>query len=127
MGKFGKQSVILDQTADRCNHRHHEQDNRSLDTTDDLLVGTGLGQLAAAAVACAANIIDLPDIAVESVRLAFRTGAVVENFSIPARQAGESDASWSLVVPGNYEDIRAELQTLQDAAVSFRYVKRESC
>ncbi|KAF1976212.1 putative polyketide synthase [Bimuria novae-zelandiae CBS 107.79] len=95
---------------------HHEQNNRSLDTTDDLLVGTGLGQLAAAAVACAANIIDLPDIAVESVRLAFRAGAVVENFSIPARHAGESDASWSLVVPGTFEEIQAELQSLQDAA-----------
>ncbi|KAL1594334.1 Type I Iterative PKS [Paraconiothyrium brasiliense] len=95
---------------------HHEQDNRSLDTTDDLLVGTGLGQLAAAAVACAANIIDLPDIAVESVRLAFRTGAVVENFSIPARRAGESDASWSLVVPGSAEQIQTEVQSLQEAA-----------
>lgn len=99
-------------------YSHHEQANRSLDTTDDLLVGTGLGQLAAAAVACAANIIDLPDIAVESVRLAFRTGAVVENFSIPARRAGESDASWSLVVPGTAEEIQAELQSLQESAVS---------
>ncbi|KAJ4291933.1 hypothetical protein N0V90_009831 [Kalmusia sp. IMI 367209] len=95
---------------------HHEQDSHSLDTTDDLLVGTGLGQFAAAAVACAANIIDLPDIAVESVRLAFRTGAVVESFSIPTRRAGEADASWSLVVLGTFEEIQAELQTLQDSA-----------
>jgi hypothetical protein len=84
------------------------------------LVGTGLGQLAAAAVACAANIIDLPDIAVEAVRLAFRTGAVVENFSVPARRAGESDASWSLVVPGTPEEIETELQSLQEAAVSTK-------
>ena len=65
------------------------------------------------------NIVELPDIAVESVRLAFRTGAVVENYSIPVRRAGESDASWSLIVPGSVDEIQAELQSLQDAAVSF--------
>lgn len=110
----------MGQCIDNWNYSHHEQKNRSIDTTDDLLVGTGLGQLAAAAVACAANIIDLPDIAVESVRLAFRVGAVVENFSIPTRRAGESDASWSLVVPGAFEEIQSELQSLQEAAVSLK-------
>lgn len=100
-------------------YSHHEQDSHSLDTTDDLLVGTGLGQLAAAAVACAANLIDLPDIAVEAVRLAFRTGAVVESFSIPARRAGELDGSWSLIVPGTLEEVQAELQNVQDSAVGY--------
>lgn len=99
---------------------HHEQDEEhSLGSNDYLLVGTGLGQLCAAAVACASSVVDLPDIAVEAVRLAFRTGSVVETFSVQNQRPGDQDNSWSIIVPIAFSEIQAELHKIQDSAVWF--------
>ncbi|KAF2132453.1 putative polyketide synthase [Dothidotthia symphoricarpi CBS 119687] len=96
---------------------HNEKKNQySLDTNDGLLVGAGLGQLCAAAIACAATIVDLPDVAVEAVRLAFRTGSVVETFSIQGKRSEESGGAWSIVVPIASQNIQDELRNIQDDA-----------
>ncbi|KAF2742534.1 polyketide synthase [Sporormia fimetaria CBS 119925] len=95
---------------------HHEQAGQtSLDATEGLLVGIGLGQLSASAVACASTLVDLPDIAVEAVRIAFRTGSVVETFSVRNRRTSQED-DWSIIVPATPQAVQEELRTLQDGA-----------
>jgi hypothetical protein len=88
-----------------------------LGTDDYLLVGTGLGQLCAAAIACTGTIVDLTDIAVEAVRLAFRIGSAVERFSVQNERSEHPDDSWSIVVPFTFQQIQDEIQSVQDSAV----------
>ncbi|MCJ1252097.1 hypothetical protein MMC30_009335 [Trapelia coarctata] len=90
---------------------------------DDLIVGFGIGQLSAAAVACSNSIVDLTDLATEAVRLAFRVGAMVGRVSISSLQSNETNASWSVVVPGTAEVVGAALQTSQAQTVSAQFIR----
>ncbi|KAL6154158.1 Type I Iterative PKS [Exserohilum turcicum] len=96
---------------------HNERnDQLRLDANSDLLVGTGIGQLCAAAVACTATVVKLPDLAAEAVRLAFRIGSVVETYSVQNQRSAHSNESWSISVPVPFEKLQEELQTVQDDA-----------
>lgn len=96
---------------------YHERNRTEIKTDDSLIIGVGLGQLCAAAVSCATTIIDLPDTAVDAVRLAFRTGAAVENLSVRNEGNEVRNGCWSLAVPIAYRDLKEELTTVQDLAV----------
>jgi hypothetical protein len=101
------------------NRSHHELKNQQLANTDsDVLVGSGIGHLCAAAIACATSIVDLPNVAVEAVRLAFRIGSVVETYSVQDQHPNNRSDSWSWVVSGTLQKAQEELQTVQDTAVS---------
>ncbi|KAF1988370.1 polyketide synthase-like protein [Aulographum hederae CBS 113979] len=63
------------------------------------LVGLCTGLLAASAVACARSLTDLIPLALEAVRIAFRTGNVV-GMSRDALQATATNESWSTIVTG---------------------------
>lgn len=102
-------------------YSHYEQlPNEYPRAEDDLIVGFGIGQLSAAAVACSNSVVDLVDLAVEAVRLAFRVGIMVGSVSLPSQQCEEANLSWSIVVPGAAEEIEAELQALQAQIVCVR-------
>jgi hypothetical protein len=101
------------------NRSHHELNNQQLVNTDpDVLVGSGIGHLCAAAIACATSIVDLPNVAVEAVRLAFRIGSVVETYSVQDQHQNNRSDSWSLIVSSTLQKAQEELQTVQDTAVS---------
>jgi hypothetical protein len=84
-----------------------------------VLFGSGIGHLCAAAIACATNIVNLPNVAVEAVRLAFRIGSVVETYSVQGQRSTNASDSWRFNVCGSFQKIQEELQTVQDSAVSF--------
>jgi hypothetical protein len=101
------------------NRSHHELNSQQLANTDpDVLVGSGIGHLCAAAIACATSIVDLHDVAVEAVRLAFRIGSVVETYSVQDQHPNNRSDSWSWVVSSTLQNAQEELQTVQDTAVS---------
>lgn len=68
-------------------------------------------------MACSSSLVDLVDIAVYAVRLAFRTGAIVRAISQQLDAQETPDGSWSMVVFGATDDIQTELQTVQDHLV----------
>ncbi|KAE8362115.1 hypothetical protein BDV27DRAFT_166437 [Aspergillus caelatus] len=80
---------------------------------DDFILGHGPGLLSAAAVACASTPIQLVDLAVEAVRLAFRTGVVITKAGGGIDQPG-SEHSFRLIAEGSLEDINRELEDIQD-------------
>lgn len=85
---------------------------------DSLIVGLGLGQLAATAVVCSNTVLDLIPLAVQAVRLAFRVGATVETVSRQSHDDNETEESWSMIVQGDVGEIESDLQHVQDEIVS---------
>lgn len=73
---------------------------------DSRLLGLCTGALAAAAVSCAQNVVELLPLAVSSVLVAFRTGVSAASAGQRATRAGQSGSqsgvarSWSLVAAG---------------------------
>lgn len=86
---------------------------------DDGIVGLGLGQLSAAAIACSRTLVDLVRIAAYAVRLAFRTGAVVGAMSQQSETQHRSEASWSTLVFTSADVIQTELEVVQDRLVCY--------
>ena len=64
------------------------------------VVGICTGSIAAAAVACANSLLELIPLAVESVRVAFRTGLHVSTTAQALEQAVQANGTWSEVVTG---------------------------
>lgn len=86
---------------------------------DNLIVGIGLGQLSASAVSCSRTLADLVDPAIEAVRLAFRIGALVGANSPYPPALSSAGERWSMKVAGAAEDIKSELQAIQNQQVCF--------
>ena len=103
-----------------CSHLEQRGTDSLAVTTENLVVGFGLGQLSAAAVACASTLGDLITNGVCAVRLAFRIGANVDSTSRPAPGHGGLVGTWSTAVRGLAGDIQPRLQTIQDDLVSLR-------
>ncbi|KAF2429556.1 ketoacyl-synt-domain-containing protein [Tothia fuscella] len=68
------------------------------------LIGLCTGLLAASAVACARSVSDLLPLAVEAVRIAFRTGTVVGNAKLALEANGNAKESWSTIVTNTNEE-----------------------
>ncbi|GME52337.1 hypothetical protein MMC30_009335 [Neofusicoccum parvum] len=83
-------------------------------STNGIVVGYGLGQLSAAAVACSDNVLELVTVATEAVRLAFRVGAVVRKCSAPLQSFRTSDLPWTAVIDEDLHQVTERLQTLQN-------------
>lgn len=64
-------------------------------------VGLCTGALAAAAVACSRSVIDLVPLAVNAVRVAFRTGVRVKDVAHRVNPSNEPKQSWSAIIPGS--------------------------
>lgn len=68
--------------------------------------------MSAAGVACSRTLVDLPLIATQIVRIAFRTGAIVDRLSQQLYQSENAKASWSRIVfDTNEAKIQAELNS----------------
>ncbi|GME66070.1 hypothetical protein BDV25DRAFT_127719 [Neofusicoccum parvum] len=83
-------------------------------STNGIVVGYGLGQLSAAAVACSDNVLELVTVATEAVRLAFRVGAVVRKCSAPLQSFRTSDQPWTAVIDEDLHQVTERLETLQN-------------
>lgn len=76
--------------------------------SDTRVVGLCTGLLAASAVACAKSLSDLLPLAVEAVRLSFRTGTVVGNIKDGLEPASRSQESWSTIIANTSEGAAQE-------------------
>ncbi|PNP49295.1 hypothetical protein THARTR1_09963 [Trichoderma harzianum] len=82
------------------------------------LAGLGTGLMSTAAVSLAPTLGDLPVIAAEVIRIAFRLGALVDQVSqnLQPRPAEGTGDSWAYVVPGVApEDAQKELDAIHKA------------
>ena len=100
-------------------HYEQRETNFACVQTDLFVAGVGIGQLSAAAVACSSSVVDMVDTAVFTVRLAFRTGAIVSAISQQLDAQEVSDEGWSLIISGAADEIQTELQTVQDQLVGI--------
>ncbi|KAK2800875.1 fusarubin cluster-polyketide synthase [Onygenales sp. PD_10] len=64
------------------------------------VVGLCTGALAAAAVSCSASTVDLVPLAVDAVKVGFRTGLFVADIAQRVAPLHEPDQTWSVVIPG---------------------------
>ena len=87
------------------------------------IIGTGIGSLAAAAVASSPSLSGLAQIAVQAVLVAFRLGMKVEAMAnILEGDAGPSQ-SWAYVLPGVLDDTcTSVLRNFQEQHVSGSYI-----
>ncbi|KAK8256702.1 polyketide synthase-like protein [Phyllosticta capitalensis] len=81
------------------------------------ILGLCTGLLAASAVASAKSLSDLLPLAVEAVRIAFRTGTCVGTAKAALEHANETNDSWSTIVAGISE------QTARSALAEFHQAK----
>lgn len=70
-------------------------------------------------MACSGSLSDLVDVAVFTVRLAFRTGTIVGEVSQQLDTEEVSDKAWSMSVSGAAREVQLELQTVQDHLVGI--------
>ena len=77
-----------------------EVDPRHYSGKDARVLGLCTGALAAAAVSCSRNTLELIPMAVTAVIVAFRTGMHVTDVAQRASPSDGSDRSWSIIVPG---------------------------
>lgn len=85
-----------------------------------ITVGLCVGQLSAIAVSQARSLVELIPLAVESVRIAFRTGMVATNIRDELEQQSSASETWAMTVPA---DVGNELETIQNETVrNFRSV-----
>lgn len=77
-----------------------------------------MGLLSASAVSCSRTLVDLPLIATHIVRIAFRTGAIVDRLSQQLFQSENGIASWSMIVfDASEAKIQAELDSYHERMV----------
>jgi len=77
------------------------------------VIGLCTGLLAASAVVCAKSLSDLLPLAVEAVRISFRTGSIVASAKDSLEQTSRSQESWSTIVTNTNE------QTAKTALADF--------
>ena len=96
MSAFSPAALALDSHY----HRYFEErPAESFGASNTRILGLCTGLLAAAAVASARSLTDLIPLAVEAVRVAFRTGAYVGAASDALDQKNQARESWSTIVP----------------------------
>ncbi|KAI0017593.1 ketoacyl-synt-domain-containing protein [Xylariomycetidae sp. FL0641] len=76
-------------------------DSLDFSATKSPVLGLCTGALAAAAVGCSRNTLELVPVAVDAVVVAFRTGMHVTNMAQRLQSSEASDKCWSMVVPGS--------------------------
>ncbi|KAF2667193.1 polyketide synthase-like protein [Microthyrium microscopicum] len=75
---------------------------------DTRFIGLCTGLIAATAVACSKSLSDLLPLAVEAVRISFRTGSVVGNSRDILEPASRQQESWSTIVTNTNEKLATE-------------------
>ena len=80
-----------------------EHPNVQFNQESTCVIGLGVGLLSAAAIASSQTLINLLSIAVETVRIAFRTGVTTDRVSRQTQEHKSSHLSWSM----NISDVSA--------------------
>lgn len=84
-----------------CSRLHSQADSWNFYTKYSGVLGLCTGAIAAAAVVCSRNTLELVPIAVDAVVVAFRTGMRVADMAQRLEPSDSLDQSWSFVVPGS--------------------------
>ena len=92
--------------------RHHESNHLGLDviTSDSLVSGVSTGLFSAAALSTAHNLADMVQTGAETLRVAFRLGVYIQDFSgkLESAPSDGSSQSWAHVVTGMSKKIVGE-------------------
>lgn len=95
----------------------------TIDPANANLTGLGTGLLATAAVSLAPTLAELPSVAAEVVRIAFRLGVHVDEVSEnlePRDLSGASPDTWAAVIPGiSPDDVQRELEAHRQKEASI--------
>lgn len=104
-------------TADSYFEERPQTDLRPENTC---IIGLGTGLLAAAAVASSHTLASLLSLAVEVVRIAFRTGVLVNEVSQQLQETDSNEESWSMLVSGvSVAVVTKELDAFHEAKVAI--------
>ncbi|KAL9056770.1 MAG: hypothetical protein Q9162_002741 [Coniocarpon cinnabarinum] len=99
----GRRCVPLDMAVTcmyQLGHFINQANDVSYAADKSRTAGLCTGALAAAAVSCSRNILDLVPMAVDAVTVAFRVGMHVTDVALRVAPLSETDQSWSIIVPG---------------------------
>ncbi|KAI1480090.1 ketoacyl-synt-domain-containing protein [Daldinia eschscholtzii] len=100
----GKRCIALDMAV-TCMYQLgvfiSQADTWGFHANDSRVLGLCTGALAAAAVGCSRNTLELIPVAVDAVVVAFRTGMHVTDMAQRLQTSDSSDSSWSIIVPGS--------------------------
>lgn len=79
---------------------HEDSKCQYPDPEQDHILGICTGALAASAVSCSCNTLDLVPLGVEAIIVAFRTGVHVHDTAQRIEPSQDLDQSWSMIVGG---------------------------
>lgn len=79
---------------------HSQADTWNFHVDNSRVLGLCTGALAAAAVGCSRNTLELVPLALDAVTVAFRVGMHVTDMAQRLQPSDSSDQSWSIIVPG---------------------------
>ncbi|CZR60185.1 related to polyketide synthase [Phialocephala subalpina] len=85
-----------------------------------ITVGLCVGQLSAIAVSQARSLVELIPLAVESVRIAFRTGVIATEIRDELEQQSSPSETWAMTVP---TEVGTELETIHKETVTLERKK----
>lgn len=107
---------------DTCRYFEEHPEESILDLSNANVTGLGTGLLATAAVSLAPTLAELPSVAAEVVRIAFRLGVHVDGVSEnlePRDPSATSPDTWAAVIPGiSPDDVHRELEAHREKEVS---------
>ncbi|RCI15849.1 hypothetical protein L249_1704 [Ophiocordyceps polyrhachis-furcata BCC 54312] len=121
----GKRSIPLDMAV-TCIYQLGSfiSQTDSWDSSSSRVAGICTGALAAAAVSCSRNAVELVPLAVEAVTAAFRVGMLVADVAQRVAPSKTLEESWSVLVPGaaSYETVRSFCEQTSLPPTSRPYV-----
>ncbi|KAJ6010630.1 polyketide synthase [Penicillium sp. IBT 35674x] len=95
----------------------HRAENFEFHEANSLLAGLDMGLLAAAAVVSSPTLADIPAIGAEAIRVAFRTGILIQERArqLEPQTTGAALESWAVIVRGTSEEgMQTEVQAFND-------------
>lgn len=98
----------------------HRAEEFEFHKANSLLAGLDMGLLAAAAVVSSPTLADIPAVGAEAIRIAFRTGIIMQERArqLEPQTTGAALESWAVVVRGTSEEaMQIEVQALNDSMV----------
>jgi len=101
-------------------NRDYEHRAEEFHKANSLLTGLDMGLLAAAAVVSSPTLADIPAVGAEAIRIALRTGIIMQERArqLEPQTTGAALESWAVVVRGTSEEaMQIEVQALNNSMV----------
>lgn len=99
----------------------HRAEEFELHKGNSLLAGLDMGLLAAAAVVSSPTLADIPAVGAEAIRVAFRTGILMQERArqLEPQTTGTALESWTVIFKGTSEEaMQTEVRAFNEAMVS---------